>query len=754
MDIRFYKDVGDYLHFEINKPFQMHIENEKKEKKLAVRELMKQMRRLNSNASCESIGDISFLPVSGNVKLSQILTSDSVLQSDNVALIFDVYDGTQTCRVLWMKEKEKGQLFKLEQLSQKEDLKIPVLFSKNKDIEELLKEKQKEYDAAQPNDKNIISTSTVIAYRGPLIYNFPFLYSSKHKSNDQISCSLKGTVNEYMIDNKTGIPAIDAYIEVRSKKPFQADNYEESFFQPDIVDDEFEKLSDLITRSKGIELGSGGISNADLSYLDIYLHKEPITSTYPFPQESLQYQWHVFIDEDNKRYLFNPYDYLNVIPRPCTFDELTERGKTIMSSSTLGKKKLKNQFSQLLYSTDDARLFGIRHEKDGIYTLMKHLGFKVKRNRLKAIRDYDDDDGNTKQILSQPDGFIDNDIDDEFVVEVKCRNRPLETELQDHILLQILVHMYVWKRSTGLVVLWSMEETRIFYVRSTDYNKLSTVFSDFEKNGFLNKDFYVVHSPITVKSYHYKNGLSYPAQSSRHETIQNYLDSTKNEWLTNNFWLNCFTFLNSTNVSLEENEPANMTIRLNFSKELLEKQSRDVDGQMKRQIEIISNAAAKVRQESILNNILFTLIFRSEPIAKAIENKYRNFESISYSGTSNSSQTEIWKKVMESEGPMRFEKEYLCDLTSRRDVKIAVVCTKEGCPACVRFEPTKPAVVKHLEEEGFATFDGDCSKEEMITLLRACTKEGDHATVPNLLLFADGKCEKIHPQEYVSREGI
>ena len=109
MDIRFYKDVGDYLHFEKNKPFQMHIENEKKEKKLAVRELMKQMRRLNSNASCESIGDISFLPVSGNVKLSQILTSDSVLQSDNVALIFDVYDGTQTCRVLWMKEKEKGQ---------------------------------------------------------------------------------------------------------------------------------------------------------------------------------------------------------------------------------------------------------------------------------------------------------------------------------------------------------------------------------------------------------------------------------------------------------------------------------------------------------------------------------------------------------------------------------------------------------------------------------------------------------------------
>ena len=153
----------------------------------------------------------------------------------------------------------------------------------------------------------------------------------------------------------------------------------------------------------------------------------------------------------------------------------------------------------------------------------------------------------------------------------------------------------------------------------------------------------------------------------------------------------------------------------------------------------------------MLSNIPFTLVFRSEPIVRAIENKYKDYEFISYTGTS---QNEHLKKRIETEGPIQFEKQYLCNLTSRTDMKIAVICTKEGCPACVRFEPTKPAVVEHLTEQGFATFDGDCSKENMIALLRACTKEGDHATVPNLLLFSKGECEKIHPQEYVSREGI
>ena len=86
--------------------------------------------------------------------------------------------------------------------------------------------------------------------------------------------------------------------------------------------------------------------------------------------------------------------------------------------------------------------------------------------------------------------------------------------------------------------------------------------------------------------------------------------------------------------------------------------------------------------------------------------------------------------------------------------KIAAICTKESCGACQRFKPKMTDLKEILRRNGYNPIDVDCATKKGIKLLLDSTPSGESATVPNVIVFSNGKSKKIHPEEIMENEKV
>ena len=107
--------------------------------------------------------------------------------------------------------------------------------------------------------------------------------------------------------------------------------------------------------------------------------------------------------------------------------------------------------------------------------------------------------------------------------------------------------------------------------------------------------------------------------------------------------------------------------------------------------------------------------------------------------------------VQKEDMPIRYRGNDTFDALLRKSSKVAAICTKDKCPACVRFESKKERVKTLLEKHGYEVIDVDCATPEGVKILINATPEGDSATVPNVILFNNERHKKVHPEELLAK---